>query len=291
MAEDRDTLPQMPEPEALGIDSDKGWDGVLAYGYTEAQLRAHREEYAAARAAQAVAQERERIASMADEYATWGGSNFAQWFRKLAEAIRAGSPSPQPAPAGFPVSADERALRRLLAVRVAMPGLYLDDGEASGQQHGITIDFMREPVAHIDAKLRALNVARAICAQPSAIPAGWRLVPEGATAEMVQAAITAWVHSAPLRPTEDAGARAWRAALAAAPQPPSAWRPISEAPRDGSDVLIYVAATREQFVGYWRDDSDAFVIVGDGRGGWIGLEAPTHWQPLPPPPSAGEEPT
>jgi hypothetical protein len=61
---------------------------------------------------------------------------------------------------GMPTSADERYLRRLLAVRVGMPGLYLDDGEASGQQHGISIDFMREPVADIDAKLRALNVAR-----------------------------------------------------------------------------------------------------------------------------------
>jgi hypothetical protein len=55
----------------------------------------------------------------------------------------------------------ERQLRRLLAVRVGMPHTYYDDGEAQGQEHGITIDFMREPVADIDAKLRALNVARA----------------------------------------------------------------------------------------------------------------------------------
>jgi hypothetical protein len=65
--------------------------------------------------------------------------------------------------AGWPASADERHLRRLLAVRVAMPGAYYDDGEAQGQEHGIVIDFMREPVADIDAKLRALNVARAQC--------------------------------------------------------------------------------------------------------------------------------
>jgi hypothetical protein len=67
---------------------------------------------------------------------------------------------------GMPASADERYLRRLLAVRVAMPGLYLDDGEAHGAEHGISIDFMREPVADIDAKLRALNVARAEVAKP-----------------------------------------------------------------------------------------------------------------------------
>jgi hypothetical protein len=64
---------------------------------------------------------------------------------------------------GMPASASERHLRRLLAVRVSMPHTYYDDGEAQGQEHGIRIDFMREPVADIDAKLRALNVARAEC--------------------------------------------------------------------------------------------------------------------------------
>ena len=66
---------------------------------------------------------------------------------------------------GMPSSANECHLRRLLAARVAMPHTYMDDGEASGQEHGITIDFMREPVADIDAKLRALNVARMECSK------------------------------------------------------------------------------------------------------------------------------
>jgi hypothetical protein len=61
---------------------------------------------------------------------------------------------------GMPASADERLLRRLLARRVGMPSLYFDDGEASAQEHGISIDFMREPVVDIGAKLMALNVAR-----------------------------------------------------------------------------------------------------------------------------------
>ena len=39
--------------------------------------------------AEAVAKEREGCAKMADEYATWGGSNFYDWFKKLATAIRA----------------------------------------------------------------------------------------------------------------------------------------------------------------------------------------------------------
>lgn len=69
---------------------------------------------------------------------------------------------------GMPNGSDERHLRRLLAVRVGMPNTYYDDGEAHGVEHGITIDFMREPVADIDAKLRALNVARAVTApQPA----------------------------------------------------------------------------------------------------------------------------
>lgn len=40
----------------------------------------------------AVAAERERCAKLADEYATWGGSNFHGWFTKLAAAIRAKRP-------------------------------------------------------------------------------------------------------------------------------------------------------------------------------------------------------
>ena len=80
------------------------------------------------------------------------------------DALHAGQPmrdSLEPArDDGMPASADERHLRRLLARRVGMPQTYYDDGEAQGQEHGIVIDFMREPVADIDAKLRALNVAR-----------------------------------------------------------------------------------------------------------------------------------
>jgi len=68
-----------------------------------------------------------------------------------------GSPGPA---ATHKLGKDERQLRRLLAMCVAMPGMYYDDGEANGSQHGIGIDFMREPVADIQAKLHALNVAR-----------------------------------------------------------------------------------------------------------------------------------
>ena len=38
---------------------------------------------------EAVKAEREACAKLADEYATWGGSNFFDWFKKLSAAIRA----------------------------------------------------------------------------------------------------------------------------------------------------------------------------------------------------------
>lgn len=89
----------------------------------------------------------------------WSESNQAKAFvgwqlaRKLASlATKRG---------GMSESLTERHLRRLLAVRVGMPNTYYDDGEAQGSEHGISIDFIREPVAEIDFKLRALNLARA----------------------------------------------------------------------------------------------------------------------------------
>lgn len=82
------------------------------------------------------------------------------------QSAQAAPAAPQPRDDGMPASSDERHLRRLLAARVAMPNTYFDDGEAHGAEHGIQIDFMREPVAHIDAKLRALNVARLAVVAP-----------------------------------------------------------------------------------------------------------------------------
>lgn len=34
-------LPPLPEPKALGMDFDNGWDGVRAYGYTAEQMQAY----------------------------------------------------------------------------------------------------------------------------------------------------------------------------------------------------------------------------------------------------------
>lgn len=70
--------------------------------------------------------------------------------------------APAMGPSGMIDNPDERYLRRLLAECVAMPRTYYDDGEAWGQEHGISIDFIREPVTDLDAKLCALGVARMV---------------------------------------------------------------------------------------------------------------------------------
>ncbi len=114
--------------------------------FTEEQLNA------------ALAAERERSAKVCE--ALERGSNTPHMPNGFAcaAAIRYGAPARDD---GMPADPDERHLRRLLAVRVAMPLTYYDDGEALGREHDIMIDFMREPVADLDAKLRALNMARA----------------------------------------------------------------------------------------------------------------------------------
>jgi hypothetical protein len=202
MAED--TLP-LPEPRTLSRGDE---DGPIQLGYTADQLRAYAEQVAAARVAPAVAQEQERCAAICEEHYSIEG--IAQ---DIAAAIRAGSPSPQPA------------------------------------------------------------------------PAGWRWVPEKWTREMRHAFIHA--AAATITGRETAG---WEAALAAAPQPPSAWRPIEEAPRDQT-LLVWHSSYSRPAVGH--------VLAGDLWGCFLPgtpllfqphLDpAPTHWQPLPPPPSAGEE--
>ena len=40
-------------------------------------------------AAKATAKEREACAKLAEEYGTWGGSGFYEWFKKLGAEIRA----------------------------------------------------------------------------------------------------------------------------------------------------------------------------------------------------------
>lgn len=107
-------------------------------------------------------------------------------------------------------------------------------------------------------------------------------------------------------------ADALRAAQPAAPQPPSAWRPISEAPR-GSGMNGPQSTQHPNYVEppkllLWTQEGpvvgyyDWYYHPGYGRGADEGESAwrdhhggrtygVTHWMPLPPPPSAGEEKT
>jgi len=61
------------------------------------------------------------------------------------------------------------------------------------------------------------------------------------------------------------------------------WQPISTAPKDGTSILIFEAddgTTGTVRVARWRDDTIPT--------GWTGSEhAPSHWLPLPQPPSPG----
>lgn len=59
---------------------------------------------------------------------------------------------------------------------------------------------------------------------------------------------------------------------------PPRWRPIAEAPRDGSMVLIYDPTDTKHPIAV-----DWFSACADTPG-WLGT--PTHWMPLPPPPGA-----
>ena len=61
------------------------------------------------------------------------------------------------------------------------------------------------------------------------------------------------------------------------------WRPISTAPRDGTEVLADTSGLGRVVV-YWDDEESQW---GTGLG-YLDRGAPTHWMPLPPPPTSAE---
>lgn len=82
-------------------------------------------------------------------------------------------------------------------------------------------------------------------------------------------------------------------AILALPEIAGGWQPIETAPRDGTEVLICWADIPQMAVAQWDQDyaeMDFAEGVGwrDGSdygcGGMIGA-MPTHWMPLPPPPT------
>lgn len=66
------------------------------------------------------------------------------------------------------------------------------------------------------------------------------------------------------------------------------WRPIEEAPKDGPFVLLFNAASEAWCPTIARWNGDGW---GDEEGTFHipGLNMPTHWMPLPPPPKGAEE--
>lgn len=69
----------------------------------------------------------------------------------------------------------------------------------------------------------------------------------------------------------------------------SGWQPISTAPRDGTNVLLW--ADGEYFlVGHWSGQNEFWVCPGAVSCVWNdGQHGPTHWLPIPPPPTEREE--
>lgn len=85
-----------------------------------------------------------------------------------------------------------------------------------------------------------------------------------------------------------------RAALTAALA--EMWRPISEAPKDGTEILLFTHQDVDDFcdeafgavqIGYWDDGNDAPGTVWHRDAGWIlqKIGEPLAWQPLPSPPA------
>jgi hypothetical protein len=56
------------------------------------------------------------------------------------------------------------------------------------------------------------------------------------------------------------------------------WQPIETAPRNGRDVLLYLAGPKRLFVGCWDADYSEWTIANF-------VAFPTHWRPLPAPPA------
>jgi hypothetical protein len=72
----------------------------------------------------------------------------------------------------------------------------------------------------------------------------------------------------------------------------SDWQPISTAPRDGTDIIVYTIHGDVEITNYFIMTREVYEPTGDGLfsrreetsyEGWNG-NTPTHWMPLPEPP-------
>jgi hypothetical protein len=63
------------------------------------------------------------------------------------------------------------------------------------------------------------------------------------------------------------------------------WQRIEMAPTDGTDVIVFVEQSAEQFVAYYDQGSWVYAIIPRVKGGGMLCCEPTHWMPLPAPPN------
>lgn len=86
------------------------------------------------------------------------------------------------------------------------------------------------------------------------------------------------------------------------------WQPIETAPKDGTEILLWSGVEDRSkdgpTIGHWATDEECAVYVGDcggecrcpeydhndpwwlsWDGGFTAEHPPTHWMPLPPPPT------
>lgn len=62
----------------------------------------------------------------------------------------------------------------------------------------------------------------------------------------------------------------------------SNWPPIETAPKDGTEILIWVERPHRYRAAWWDERYGAYVDT------WMCYEDATHWQPLPDPPTGTE---
>lgn len=80
----------------------------------------------------------------------------------------------------------------------------------------------------------------------------------------------------------------------------SGWRPIDSAPKDGTSILLWSGG--EHTIGWWECGKEfalsaagfnnwckGHLTVGGYDAGFDGIYNPTHWMPLPAPPSSAEQ--
>ncbi len=150
--------------------------------------------------------------------------------------------------------------------------------------------------------IRTYLVAQAGTAvQPAPVPAppGWELVPVEPTPEMCISGDAAR-HSVV---TQARTAVIYRAMIAASPEVPAppGWELIKTAPKDGTAVLLGGGTWGDDFrderscvmVGWWEVcRNSAFWNTCAAEAGYSMFEyaSPTHWMPLPPPPSITTSP-